>query len=157
MDIQTALDRAIAAAKMGRNVEARALLEAVLEVDERNEQAWLWMSGVVDSDEERIICLENVLTINPQNQAARHGLASLGATPTVNQAHASDVAEDLHGVPILPAEVPPPSGVSRGEVAASHPSKPDSRIYITITVALALLLICTVVSILAFVVLSPVG
>jgi len=157
MDIQTALDRAIAAARMGRNVEARALLEAVLEVDDRNEQAWLWMSGVVDSDEERIICLENVLTINPRNEAARQGLATFGATPTVNQTHAPNVAEGWHRGPILPAEAPPPSGVSRGELSASHPSRPDSRIYITITVALVLLLICTVVSILAFVVLSPVG
>jgi hypothetical protein len=157
MDTQTALDRAIVAAKTGRNVEARALLEAVLEVDERNEQAWLWMSGVVDSDEERIICLENVLTINPRNEAARQGLATLGATPTVSQTHAFNVAEELHRSPILPAEPPPPTAVSRGELPAGHPSKPDSRIFITITVALVLLLICTVVSILAFVVLSPVG
>jgi tetratricopeptide (TPR) repeat protein len=46
----------------------------VIEVDERNEQAWLWLSGVVDTDEDRLICLENVLMLNPENVRARAGL-----------------------------------------------------------------------------------
>lgn len=48
-----------------------------LKQDERNETAWLWLSGAVDNDEERAICLENVLTINPANERARRGLEEL--------------------------------------------------------------------------------
>lgn len=64
----------IAAAKAGRKQEARRILVQVTELDERNEQAWLWLSGLVATLEERRICLENVLSINPNNSHARHGL-----------------------------------------------------------------------------------
>jgi tetratricopeptide (TPR) repeat protein len=64
----------IAAAKSGQRDQARELFMRVIEVDERNEQAWLWLSGVVDTDEDRLICLENVLTLNPENVRARAGL-----------------------------------------------------------------------------------
>ena len=68
----------ITAAKKGENDRAQELLLAVIEVDEANEQAWLWLSGVVDSDKDRQICLENVLLINPDNAAAKRGLERLG-------------------------------------------------------------------------------
>lgn len=71
------LKEGIAALKAGEKAKARALLMAVLEEDERHEQAWLWLSGAVDSVEERQICLENVLAINPQNEQAKRGLARL--------------------------------------------------------------------------------
>lgn len=70
----------ITAAKKGENDRAHELLLAVIEVDEENEQAWLWLSGVVDSDKDRQICLENVLLINPDNAAAKRGLERLGYT-----------------------------------------------------------------------------
>jgi hypothetical protein len=73
------LKEGIAALKTGRKAEARSLLMRVTEQDERNEMAWLWLSGAVDTDGDRRICLENVLAINPNNEAGRRGLASLTA------------------------------------------------------------------------------
>lgn len=64
----------IAAAKAGRRDDARELLMRVVEANERSEQGWLWLSSVVDTDEDRLICLENVLTLNPDNVQARAGL-----------------------------------------------------------------------------------
>lgn len=64
----------VAAARAGRREEARRLLARVVEQDERNVQAWLWLSGVVETLEERELCLENVLTLDPANDAARRGL-----------------------------------------------------------------------------------
>jgi tetratricopeptide (TPR) repeat protein len=69
------LREGIAAAKAGQRERARDLLMRVLEQDEENALAWLWLSGVVDSLDDREICLENVLTLNPDNEAARKGLA----------------------------------------------------------------------------------
>ncbi len=69
------LRQGIAAVKAGRKEEARRLLMQVVELDEQNEQAWLWLSGVVETVEDRRICLENVLTINPNNAHAQAGLA----------------------------------------------------------------------------------
>ncbi len=62
------------ALKEGRRDEARTLLMQVLERDEQNEQAWLWLSGAVDDPADQQIALENVLAINPANHAAQEGL-----------------------------------------------------------------------------------
>ncbi|MFQ5419009.1 MAG: tetratricopeptide repeat protein [Anaerolineae bacterium] len=75
------LQAGITAVRAGDKAKGRELLLQVIEVDEENELAWLWLSGVVADDEERRICLENVLTINPENQAAKKGLAKLGPPP----------------------------------------------------------------------------
>ena len=71
------LRQGIAAAKAGRPQEARQALLHVTELDEQNEQAWLWLSGVVDSLEDRRVCLENVLVINPDNTYAQAGMSWL--------------------------------------------------------------------------------
>ena len=72
------LQAGINALKAGEREGARKLLMQVINVDERNEQAWLWLSGAVSSKAERRTCLENVLSINPENQLARKGLLKLG-------------------------------------------------------------------------------
>ncbi len=160
MDTTPMLNKAIIAAKAGRKVEARQLLEAVLDADERNERAWLWLSGVVDSDEERAICLENVLSINPDNQPARKGLAVLQA------ATSAPIIRPLASPgPAAPAGYPAP------QAAESHPPEdvvtsllgrieqqsqekaariPDNRILILITIILILLLVCSVIGIVVF-------
>jgi len=45
------LKQGIAALKAGHKAEARSLLAKVVEQDERNEAAWLWLSGAVETDE----------------------------------------------------------------------------------------------------------
>lgn len=164
MDVNVTLDQAIAAVQEGRKAEARQLLESVLDVDERNEKAWLWLGSVVDSDEERIICLENVLTINPNNEMARKGLAVLRTEAATKQPSVPGTAEELiEPSPAAEASQPPvPAPVSRAEAPveetpSSPPTKADSRAFIVITIVLAVMLICTVLCILAFVALSPLG
>jgi tetratricopeptide (TPR) repeat protein len=71
------LETAIQAARGGRKVEARNLLINLVEVDPQNEIAWMWLAGLVDSLEDRIIACENVLTINPANEKARAYLEKL--------------------------------------------------------------------------------
>ena len=68
------LTEGIARAKAGEREPARELLLRVVERDERNAQAWLWLSGVVESLEDRRVALENVLAIEPENALARAGL-----------------------------------------------------------------------------------
>lgn len=50
----------------------------IVEQDEENEMAWLWLSGTVKTKEDRQICLENVLAINPNNEIAKKGLKKIG-------------------------------------------------------------------------------
>jgi hypothetical protein len=155
MDIDTTLRQAVTAAKAGRKAEARHLLETVLDADKRNEQAWLWMSGVVDSDEERIVCLENVLTINPNNQAARKGLVAFGVAPEIDQPSLTAISEEPStDPPVTPAPASTES-IDVDDMPLYDPTTSDRRPFIAITLVLVLMLICTVVSILAFVILSP--
>jgi hypothetical protein len=71
----------IQAYRGGKKAEARTLLEKAVELDQYNEQAWMWLSAVVDSPEEQRTCLENVLFINPNNENARNGLKILAPKP----------------------------------------------------------------------------
>jgi len=68
------LDDAIQAIRMGNREEGRQLLEEILEADEGNEEIWLWLTTVVDTDEDREVCLENVLALNPNNAVAQKSL-----------------------------------------------------------------------------------
>jgi len=161
MDTMPMLNRAIIAAKAGRKAEARQLLEAVLDTDERNERAWLWLSGVVDSDEERVICLENVLSINPDNQAAHRGLAVLRAAtsapiilPLTSPGPAAPASPSSPG-----AAESPPSGdvvtnllgrIEQQQSQAKAARIPDNRMLILITIFLILLLVCSVIGIVVF-------
>ncbi len=85
----------IQAAKAGRREEARQCLLQVIEQDERNEQAWLWLSGVMDDPRDMQVALANALTINPENAQARKGL---------------EILRRRYGNRLQPDEEPPPPG-----------------------------------------------
>src|SRR5437763_11066294 len=63
------------AATSGQKDLAREYLGRVVQADPRNEEAWLWLSGVANSLPMMKTCLERVLTLNPNNAQAREGMA----------------------------------------------------------------------------------
>src|SRR5258708_1414119 len=92
-NIDAMVQEGIAAIKAGRKSDAKAVLMKAVELDEQNQQAWLWLSARVDTTDEQQICLENVLAINPANEKARKGLAAITKKAT-------------GGLPPLPAAKP---------------------------------------------------
>lgn len=64
-------------ARAGEKNAARDAFLRVVDEDPHNELAWMWLAGLVDSLEDKIIACENVLTINPSNEKARRYLESL--------------------------------------------------------------------------------
>jgi tetratricopeptide (TPR) repeat protein len=68
---------AIELAKEGRRDEALPLLRELIREDDNFEEAWLWMSVVVDSLEKSTICLDNALRVNPNNVRAAGALFRL--------------------------------------------------------------------------------
>ncbi len=101
IDTQQLLREGIAAAKAGRRDAARQALMQIIEVDERNEQAWIWLAGVVDDPADQRVCLENVLDLNPDNPQAKRGLAWL-------EQHHPTAATRTDGPPAAPSPDPPP-------------------------------------------------
>lgn len=77
MSYQKLLEQAIDAARAGRNNEACDLLLKMVDENPQSEIAWMWLSGLVDSLEDRMIACENVLTINPANEKIRAYLLEL--------------------------------------------------------------------------------
>jgi tetratricopeptide (TPR) repeat protein len=71
------LEQARKALKGGQKQEALDLLLRYVQVDERNERAWLWLSELAPGLPDKIIALENVLTLNPANQPAQSRLEKL--------------------------------------------------------------------------------
>ncbi len=103
----------VAAIRAGDKAAGREKLLQVVELDEMHEQGWLWLSATVESDDDRIVCLENVLTINPDNEHAQRGLEKLtGRKTPAPPPTASAPAESPPPVPSppppTPAAPPPP-------------------------------------------------
>jgi hypothetical protein len=75
IDEQLALGKE--AARRGDDALACKHLRRVVKAEPENESAWLWLSAVVEDVVDKRLCLQNVLVLNPDNQAARRGLARL--------------------------------------------------------------------------------
>ncbi len=106
------LAEGITAARRGERAKARDLFTRLLRHDQRIEEAWLWMSAVVESDRERVFCLNNVVKLNPAGRTAKRGLALLGALPPEMR---GDLDIDVVGV-TLQAQARPQSQ-RRGRLA----------------------------------------
>ncbi|MCB9076230.1 MAG: hypothetical protein H6631_01410 [Anaerolineaceae bacterium] len=107
------LEEAIAAIKAGNKEKGRKLLADILQADLENETAWLWMSSVANSDEERRRYLKRVLEINPDNTAAQRGLAMLKqkraqAKPPPPPPSGGLSSRLEAAPPVSPTPVPPP-------------------------------------------------
>lgn len=66
--------RGVAAARGGQRRVAAGFLTRSVQLNPRNEGAWLWLSGVLDEPREIEFCLKSVLKLNPQNERAQRGL-----------------------------------------------------------------------------------
>ena len=71
------LQHAITVIKSGDRHKGRQLLANLLKTNPQDEVAWLWMSSVVDTDDQRRYCLTQVLMINSHNELAQRGLEKL--------------------------------------------------------------------------------
>lgn len=71
------LQHAIATIQAGDYSTGHQLLKHVVSNEPRSEQAWFWMSSVIDSVDHRRQCMEQVLAINPGNKLAQRALHML--------------------------------------------------------------------------------
>lgn len=77
----TMLLEAIEALRKKDRERAKDLLTRLLKADQNNATYWVWLSAAMDSQKERLYCLQTALKLEPGNAAARHGLTMLGALP----------------------------------------------------------------------------
>lgn len=108
---ENSLQEAIAALKAGRRKRARAILAHLLRQDPRNEEAWLWLSGAVERDSERLLCLRQVLAINPNNERARQGIELL-----LSKGVTLPILAPAEPAPVAPPPAPPELAPSPAEL-----------------------------------------
>jgi len=58
------------------------------------EKAWIWMSATFDEPDEKRVCLENALKINPDNVTAQKGLAKLPPPVLAEMVYEAPAFED---------------------------------------------------------------
>lgn len=93
--VDNKVQEAIVMIRSGDKQNGQRLLVEVLKQDPGNETAWLWMSSLVTGDKRRM-CLERVLSINPNNALAKTELEKLSSSnvpPGNNAMHAEPVTQ----------------------------------------------------------------
>ena len=78
---QSLFEEAYLAFQEGKYSNARDILTRLIKSEPSNPQFWLLMSAVVESEKEKVFCLQEVLKLEPQHPAARQGLVMLGRLP----------------------------------------------------------------------------
>jgi tetratricopeptide (TPR) repeat protein len=74
----TMLTEAIEALRKGDHARAKDLLTRLLKLDQSNATYWVWLSAAVETQKERIYCLQTALKLDPNNAAAKRGLVLFG-------------------------------------------------------------------------------
>lgn len=131
-DVNNIHDAVQHALQSGDRESARRLLAALLRADPQNVQAWLLMSEAVDTDTQRRECLQRVLAIEPDNQAARAGLAQLERQASRGRSRQSEV---------LPVE---PRRGARTPLPQRHYLRLAGVLSLTLLLGLALLVLALI-------------
>ncbi len=69
-NLEELMQLGVQTAQAGNKRNARMIFQQVLEQDNENERAWLWMAAVAETPIDRLRCLNTVLRINPNNKTA---------------------------------------------------------------------------------------
>jgi hypothetical protein len=118
------LQEGIIAAKAGEVEQARFRLLDVVEQDQTNETAWYWLYQVFERHDDKRICLENLVTINPYNEWARQELLNYGvlSTPPALEPHPLVTAQEA--VPIASRALKNKRKKKKVSTRVSHPPRP---------------------------------
>jgi tetratricopeptide (TPR) repeat protein len=95
---------AVKLAKSGDRSQAQAMLLELVEANPNHELAWLWLSELVEEPEDKIIALENALTINPKRTQTKKRLHRLRQKQAIEAPPATAAPEERFDNPFLATE-----------------------------------------------------
>lgn len=121
-------ERGIEAAKAGQKDDARRLLQHALRLDPASDNAWLWLASVAKDKRERLLCLQKVLEINPENEMGLKAVRAMGIDPaqllpqraSIEDSLATEEADSRDPVPLPPADFIKQAREQAAELAARH-------------------------------------
>lgn len=146
--LEQRLRTGIQAAQQGDNTRARNLLEQVIQDEPNNELAWIWMTAVVESNQQKRVCLQKVLQLNPDNRPAQNALNSLvgilGSSDEINYRAMSRASKTK--LSRVERDDSFRAQVERGEAVGEERSPQANRIRLILGVIAVILLIILVAS-----------
>jgi hypothetical protein len=92
------LEAGRSALALGNRQQAHDLWKKAAQLNPYSEQIWLSLLDVIDNDNDRRVCLENILQINSLNVQARRELNKLDAREERRAQYRVERAEDLTAV-----------------------------------------------------------
>jgi LysM repeat protein len=102
-DVNSLLLKGFKVAKEGQREDAYQIFCEVVNADPANEHGWLYRAATTDDLSEAYVCLQRVLSINPENSKAQRGLERIKARINEEDEQASDAAT----TPVAESEPPP--------------------------------------------------
>lgn len=78
LNLENLLQMAITSIKDGNKEGARLQLQRVLDIDKKNDRAWILMARVAENADKRRQYLETALKYNPNNKQAKEALQKIG-------------------------------------------------------------------------------
>lgn len=75
------LQHAIEAIRQEKFAQAKEILTKLLQADQNNPTYWIWLSAAMETQKERLYCLQTAYKLDPSDAAARRGLLLMGALP----------------------------------------------------------------------------
>ncbi len=75
------LQHAVEAIRQENFSQARDILTKLLKSDQDNPAYWVWMSAAMETQKERLYCLQAAYKLDPTDAATRRGLTLMGALP----------------------------------------------------------------------------
>lgn len=121
-------EQGIQAAKERRVDDARRLLQQAIKLNPQDETAWLYLASIASDKKERLVYLQKVLQLNPQNELGRKAVQAMGIDP--EQVIALKPAQPT--TPESPAAARPPeptTGIRPLRPAAPPPTVDDAETF----------------------------
>ena len=113
-EIKALLKAGIDAARNNNMIIARSIFQQIIDADPRNELAWMWLAQVSDNTEHRRQALEEVLSINPNNEKARLALDKLQMGTSTLRPASTPPSRTSEPTTRRPASTPPAAGTPEG-------------------------------------------
>ncbi|MCX6065556.1 MAG: tetratricopeptide repeat protein, partial [Chloroflexi bacterium] len=73
------LQQAMESIRQEQFAQARTILTNLIRTDQQNPDYWVWLSAAMETQKERLYCLQTAFKLDPTHAAARRGLILMGA------------------------------------------------------------------------------
>lgn len=121
------IQRALELLKAGDKATAQSILIPILKVEPNNAEAWYLLAFTLPDQERRLECFNEVLRIDPNNQAAKKQIARLTTPqPAAGMAHVQPAAYNPSSQPARPVtdSTPIHATAPRQSAAFTQPAEP---------------------------------